>query len=268
MRLSIVVLTYNLLDRTKGQWQALVSGTTARGTDAAELVVVDQGSTDGTPGWLRRFVLPRFKHGQLVQLPDNLGVPRALNEGWRAATGDVIACLHNDLYVTEWGWDRRVLAAFHTYPSVGLVGFAGARGLGADGGRREFWSNLLEAELHGSRGWGLLPVAMLDGLALIARRRMLEQVGGWDESYPPHHYYDYDISCASMAAGWGNLLIGIECHHESGITASSPGYIEWVNAHYGSDQKAHDDARARYVRKWGRLFPLTVEDWVNRPEGG
>jgi glycosyltransferase involved in cell wall biosynthesis len=265
--LSIGVAVFGSLEWTKNFWGHL-RGSLDAPRDAVELVVVDNGSPDGYGDWLRRFVLPFWPGSQLLSNADNRGVPCALNQAWRACSGDVVALLHNDLYFHEPRWQERFLAAFAAHPKLGVAGLHGARGLAANGGRCECWSNLLEAELHGSRGQGEVPVAVLDGMALVCRRQMLEAVGGFDESLGPHHFYDKDLCLSCIEAGYWNLQLGVAGHHDSGQTASSLVYREWVDRHAaadvgGGDLVIHQEAERRFLAKWRHRLPLFVPDHLH-----
>ncbi len=256
--LTVGVVVMNRLAESKPFWAHLPA---CMDPMHAQLVVVDNGSTDGSADWIERHVLPRFHHGRVVRNATNQGVFRALNQIWRESSTGIVACLHNDFFICEKGWDVRLRQAFREEPKLGVAGFGGARGIGRDGGRNDFWSNMLEAELHGSRGWGRIWVGVLDGMFLAMRKEMLDAVGGFDESYPHHHFYDKDICLASLEAGYLNMLIGVACHHQSGLTASSEEYLSQMAAIGGvpkrdADRLVHDAASARFLAKWGHRLPL------------
>jgi len=257
---TVGVIMMNRLAESKPCWANLCGITQ---TKRAQLLVVDNGSTDGSKEWVEKYILPQWHCGRVIRNEKNLGVFRAMNQLWAETQTPILSAFHNDLYVTEVGWDDRVLEAFKEEPKLGVAGFCGARGLGANGLRHDVWSNMLEAEIHGSRGWGRLWVSVLDGMALIMRRSMLDAVGGFDEGYTLHHRYDYDICLASLNAGFQNMLIGVSCHHQSGLTASSPEYLkqaaEAVGVDVGSgDNVVHDRNHERYFGKWRHLFPRYV----------
>jgi GT2 family glycosyltransferase len=80
-----------------------------------EVVVADDGSTDGTGDWLRR----AHPSVRLVRLESNAGFCGAANAGITAARGDFIQLLNNDTEVTA-GWVEAGLAPFDD-PAVGSV---------------------------------------------------------------------------------------------------------------------------------------------------
>lgn len=101
MFFSVVIPTYNrkpILEQCLMalEAQALRSG---GGVAGYEVVVVDDGSTDNTVGWLHR-QSAMFPHARLLQ-QDHQGPAAARNLGVAAATGDTIIFIDSDLVVTE-----------------------------------------------------------------------------------------------------------------------------------------------------------------------
>ena len=124
----------------------------------------------------------------------------------------IISMMHDDLMVHEQDWDVRVLKQFDD-PAVGLVGFAGALGHGMPNlyrepfkipnlVRRDFLSNLRNAELHGHRFNGETRVAVLDGLAFFVRRSVIDKWGGWPV-HAPYGYWMYSeaLCCETRRQG-------------------------------------------------------------------
>lgn len=251
-KLSVVIPCSNQLYDTKVCWGSILNS--IRDKDNVEILAILDGDTDGTDTFLERFIFPYFADHRIIA-HERRGVLKVMDEAWREAKGDVIAILHNDVAVYEYGWDDRVLATFAD-PTVGLAGFLGAEGIGHTGGRQNTFSNLLEAEIHGARETGNREMIMFDGLALIGRREMFEKVGGFDMEYSLHHWYDRDISLASFSNGYKNMYIGIGCHHLSGITANRPDYQEWATEqlhpeNMTGDQASYYAGEKRFIEKWG-----------------
>jgi len=100
--ISIVIPTFNQLAFTR---QCLAS--IRLFTDEPyELIIVDNGSTDGTPQYVRS--CPDVK---LIANSENRGFPAACNQGALASRGTHILFLNNDVIVTT-GWLTRMLRAF------------------------------------------------------------------------------------------------------------------------------------------------------------
>ena len=141
---------------------------------------------------------------------------------------DLIAYLHDDLSVYSQGWDERVLHEFDD-PSVGVVGFFGAFAACnprlyvepfsvGNFARAGVISNLRrDAHLVGERYAGCADISQFDGLALVVRRNILEQSGGWPSQT---RYYGYDmwLSYEARRLGYRLRYVGIDCDHWSGKT--------------------------------------------------
>ncbi|MEO7793521.1 MAG: glycosyltransferase [Thermoanaerobaculia bacterium] len=92
-RFSVVVPTFNrrdALERTLGAYERQVAS-----TPPFEVLVVDDGSTDGTAEWLAGFSSRTFSH-QVFRQP-NLGPAAARNRALRAATGEIIFFTGDDI---------------------------------------------------------------------------------------------------------------------------------------------------------------------------
>lgn len=149
----------------------------------------------------------------------------------RTAPDSILGFCHDDVLVYEKGWDKRVMAEFND-PQVGMVGFGGGIGFGspdlyvseyklANLGRWRFRSNLRNAEQHGERFVGQCDVACLDGFAMFVRREIVERWGGWPLGTPVGYFvYDMALSAEVRKQGYRTRLVGVDCEHISGQSAS------------------------------------------------
>ena len=92
-RISVVIVSFNR--------KAAVRESLAALGDAHQVIVVDNGSTDSTPGITEEFPAVRF-----IRLPKNFGLTKALNIGIRAADGTYILLLHDDTVIAGDGVSR------------------------------------------------------------------------------------------------------------------------------------------------------------------
>jgi GT2 family glycosyltransferase len=157
-----------------------------------EVIVVDDGSTDGTCDVLAAVDDPRV----LVLHGEHGGVSAAMNRGLARARGRYVARLDSDdvwlpdLLATQVG-------VLETRPEIG-VAYARAQGMRADG--------TLTTDV-----WGIAPrhpgddlASMVEGdftcnITTVARREHLERVGGFDESLRTSEDWDLWLRVARHA---------------------------------------------------------------------
>ncbi|QNJ13884.1 beta-glycosyltransferase/ family 2 [Synechococcus sp. A18-46.1] len=99
MFVSVVIPTYNRRPILEKCLLALERQQVSPEIDRYEVVVVDDGSTDGTPDWLRG-AAERFPHVRLIEQSHG-GPAEGRNRGVDHAHGDVIVFIDSDLVVTD-----------------------------------------------------------------------------------------------------------------------------------------------------------------------
>ncbi|MGA1994811.1 MAG: glycosyltransferase [Bryobacteraceae bacterium] len=86
--MSVVVVSRNRVERLR---RCLESVEKSEARKSLELIVVDNGSTDGSAQ-----LDGEFPNAQFIRLPKNFGLTKALNLGWRAANAEYALFLHDD----------------------------------------------------------------------------------------------------------------------------------------------------------------------------
>jgi hypothetical protein len=172
----------------------------------------------------------------------------------------IIAYIHDDVMIYEQDWDLRVLKQFED-PQVGLVGFGGALRLGHPNiykipyelpqlARYDFMSNMRNAEAHGQRFSGECDVATLDGFAMFVRRSVLENFGGWPLGLPMNYFmYDNFLACQVRRQGLKTRLVGVDCEHLGGKTASRMQLPD-----------SHSAAHEWFYEEFRDVLPFAVEE--------
>lgn len=115
MLVSIIIPVYNRLKYTQNCIASLQE--TLKGRDDVEIIVVDNGSTDGTRAYLAKLP-PPFR---AIYSPENLGYSRANNLGARSARGKYLVFLNNDTVATA-NWLEALLAVVGKDENTGIVG--------------------------------------------------------------------------------------------------------------------------------------------------
>jgi glycosyltransferase involved in cell wall biosynthesis len=186
-RISVVIPTYNAA-ATLPETLESVFGQSF--TDF-EVIVVDDGSTDATPD-----ILAAYEDRIRVLRKVNEGKPAAArNLGVRAARGEFVAFLDADDCWTKDKLERQV-AMLDQQPDVGLVYTGDAT---IDGESRKVSVNPCYPEARG-RIYELLTVHnVMVGSSVVARRRAIEEAGGFDEDLTSIENWDLWIR---IARGW------------------------------------------------------------------
>lgn len=153
-----------------------------------ELILVDDGSTDGTADALAGYPV------RVAGRP-NGGPAAARNTGWRASSGDVVLFTDADC-IPPPGWVKGMLGAF----ADPLVGAAGG---GYDiANPKSRLSRLIHAEILRRHAGMPSRVKALGSYNLAVRRDVLDRVGGFDESFATSSGEDNDLSYRVRAAGF------------------------------------------------------------------
>jgi GT2 family glycosyltransferase/predicted Zn-dependent protease len=220
---SVVVLCCNELEATRACLESVLRHTRA----PYELVLVDNGSTDGTPDFLaevqRRAGPLRV---EVVRNEENLGFPKGANQGIAAARGEYVVLLNNDTAVTP-GWlDGLARWAAADGPPVGLVGPVSNCAPAPQhqpAGYRDLAGLDAFATAHRAKNPGrALAVERLTGFCLLVRRAVLDRVGMLDEGYGRGFFEDDDLCVRAREAGF-RLLVArdVFVHHEGSRTFKS-----------------------------------------------
>ena len=171
-------------------------------SDRAEIVVVDDGSTDDTVAGIST----AFPETVLVRHDENRGFAAACNTGVAGASHGIVVLLNNDVVATEpfldpllthfrdeqvFAVNPRVYQAGEDRPGGGLV-----RGTMHCGLLRLRW-----AESESLRETGGLTLYANGAATAVSRDKYLS-LGGFDRLYAPFYSEDLDLSYRAYQRGW------------------------------------------------------------------
>jgi GT2 family glycosyltransferase len=172
-----------------------------------ELIVVDNGSTDGSAEFVRQS-FPDFK---LIQLDENLGFAGGNNAGIRQACGEWIALINNDA-VAEPDWLECLYRAVRGNEQVGS---AASRVVLTSGALDSPGEELTIAGVPYKRGHGKAPGGIFlkpaevfgaSGCGVLLRRSMLDRIGLLDEDFFCI-YEDGDLNFRARLAGFHCIYV-------------------------------------------------------------
>jgi GT2 family glycosyltransferase/tetratricopeptide (TPR) repeat protein/glycosyltransferase involved in cell wall biosynthesis len=220
---SIIILAHNQLRDTQHCLASLEKNTPL----PHELILVDNGSTDGTAAFFRQYAA-RHDHARVILNHTNLGFAVANNQGLACARGDAILLLNNDTVATP-GWLERMLATLNLYPECGLVGPVSNSVVGPQLVASANYSSLDQLPKFAAQ-WGAAhagqssEVSRLVGFCLLLRRAVVDQIGGLDPQFGSGNFEDDDLCLRAGFAGF-KLRIALDSfvHHTGGQTFKGAG---------------------------------------------
>jgi len=188
--ISIVIATYNRLPLLR---EAISSVFDQNPGINPEVVVVDDGSSDGTAAWLRGSG-EQIKYRRLEHC-GNLAIVR--NEGFAHASGDLVLFLDDD-DLLEPGSISLLSESLQQNPDAGFA-FGDSRYFSGE----HIGPPRLRGHWHPDKDafWNLLAGTPLLLPATMLRRTLLEQVGGLDPSMAAAEDYDLCLRVSSIANG-------------------------------------------------------------------
>jgi len=256
---SIVVPCHNGLEVTRACLSSLRE--TLPRSFRGEIVVVDDGSTDGTAEFLDELARTDDRL-RVVRNARNSGFLESANGGAEIASGDVLLFLNNDTVLLP-GWLEPILRVFAEHEDVGVVG---GRLLYPDGRLQEAGALIFNDGSAWKYGYGEIDatapayshfreVDYCSGCLLATKRSLFAEIGGFDALYKPGFYEDADYCFAVRERG-------LRVYYEPQSTIV---HVEGATA--GTDlrrgPKRHQALNQRkFVQKWREA----LSDQPARPE--
>lgn len=208
MQISVLVINYNG-ERHLAQLVAALQAQTLRDF---ELIFIDNASVDGSVGLMHQLCDDSALSITLLSNTENTGFAPACNQGIRAAQGEWIALLNNDAF-PEPGWLEYLWNASQDNPRLGMVAakllFAhepariNSAGIAIDrAGIAWDWRG---GELDQPEESGPIEIFGPCGGAALYSRRMLDEIGGFDEDFFAY-LEDVDLAWRAQLAGWRCVL--------------------------------------------------------------
>ncbi len=224
---AVVVLTWNSADTIERCLESVL-----RSDEPATLVVVDNGSTDGTQDLVRT----RFPDAHLIETGENLGYAGGNNVALRSelvAGHDYALVLNPDAYLDP-AAVRILRSRMDVATTVGasspIIYYSGSDVVWYGGGDIR-WTDGATMQHHQDRRVPDLPkhprpTGRVNGCALMLRMTAYREVGGFDEQYFLY-YEEADLSVRLVERGWHLELVpsAVCWHANSTSTGGAAGRV-------------------------------------------
>ncbi len=235
-KVSVVIPCYNCADTLR----QTVASITAQNYTSLELLLINDGSTDGTTELLAE-LSATLPFAYVLEHPNNRGPAAALNTGIAHAQGHYILPCGADDTLSE-NYIASCVAALEQHPECGFAYPEWQQDFGESTRRHRFpeWSTLAQ-EL---RIYNHLPAHTL------LRRELWEAVGGFCEELPAYEDWDFWISCVERGAV-GICVPGITLFYRVRSTGQ-------LRRHHAQDR----ELKARIVLRHPRWFTPAQQRWA------
>ncbi|MFT3780470.1 MAG: glycosyltransferase family 2 protein [Nibricoccus sp.] len=227
MKVAVVIPVLNQLAYTQGCLRCLAPDIAM----GVQVVVIDNGSTDGTHEWLAQQA-----DITVISNAENRGCAPAWNQGFRAAKdADWVVVLNNDVLLPD-GWLQK------------LIGAAQREGLDVvSPAMRERDQNYPFSEYAADfmpKMAGVLRIGVAHGVCFAVSRRAFEKVGEFDEAFRIGQFEDSDFFRRVRLAGLKLGTVG-DCfvHHFGSVTQDALRNSKTVRP-YEAENRAH------FRKKW------------------
>jgi len=257
---SIIIPCWNQLEFTRHCIAALVRHT----REPWELIVVNNGSTDGTADYLAGVQDTSRVPVSVISNVSNRGFPAAINQGLQVARGEYLVLLNNDVVVTDaWLDQLAALADAQRIESpIGLVGPMSNYAAPPQLVEGVPYSDL--AEMHRfARRWRdehrsqWFTVPKVSGFCLLMKRAVYDAICWLDERFGIGFFDDDDLAERARRGGYALAVANdLFVHHFGSRTFVCNGI--------DAEALLEENAR-RFADKWGGGAPhgrrVVLQPW-------
>jgi len=250
--ISVVVCTRNRVDSLRRCVQAFSTTDTDH---KWELIIVDNGSDDGTGAFLASLPRKLANADVITAFEPKRGLAAARNKGIRSACGDVIAFTDDDCYVSE-DYIDSLFCAFANH-EIGVIG-----------GRILLYDQSdINLTINDSESYLVLPpktfvaTGTVQGANMAFRRTILDHIGGFEENFGAGTSFPCEDIDAVAAALWQGVTGAYDprpvVYHHHGRKSKREKADLWKTydkgrGAYYAKYILRRDSRSEYITHWLR----------------
>ncbi|HET7464273.1 MAG TPA: glycosyltransferase [Longimicrobium sp.] len=259
LQLSVIIATHDnleLLKRCLDGWRRHADG------QPVELIVVEDGCTDGTPDYLREVEATDWgrRHLRWVHT-DDVHELLCTNRGFAEARAPLVLSWHDDMFLQGAWFVPELLATFRQIPRIGLLALS--RGLDfspVDEPLRTWHDSVDWRRVQSTIGPAPLNWARIqevDGVMRpwVVRRECIDRVGPLDPAFRPTEWDEVDFCYRIRQAGWKIATHGFE---------RDGAYLHAVSSTYG---RTVSERRMEQGLRNARIFFERWSDTIRAEHG-
>lgn len=217
---SIIIVNWNGLKFL----ETCLSSIFKQSYQAFEVILVDNGSTDGS----LEFIRSKFPGPRIIVNEKNLGFAKANNQGIEIARGRYIATLNNDTEVDREWLKKLIEAAGSSDQRIGMWGpkilsMQERTRIDSVGGLLIYRDGIARGRGRSEEDKGqydrVEDILFPSACSALYRKDMLDEIGYFDEDFFAYSE-DSDLGFRARLAGWGAVSVpdAVVYHHYSGST--------------------------------------------------
>lgn len=206
-KIPILIPVFNNLEYTQKAVASLLKHTDK---NLFECLIIDNGSTDDTPGYLSWLVKTYPDNFRVIKLDKNYGFGGGLNKGFELINSfkwEYVVIANNDLIFTP-KWLENLVESMLSIPikRLGMVGPMSNYAGGSQGMQAGYKTidelDKFASEHHDVNKNKWHEAGVVVGLLLLIKREFIDEVGIFDDIFFPGCYEENDLELRGAAKGW------------------------------------------------------------------
>lgn len=235
---SVIIPVYNQLEYTVTAIESI-----DKTLENKRIIVINNNSDSETTEYLNK-----QNNIELINNPENLGFPKAVNQGIIRAGSDFVIIANSDIILPE-GSLKRMIQVAKSAPEIGIVSgmsnYASGPQLDQDANYTSIddmheYAKKVRRENAGQ----IFVFPRVIFLCTLIKRQVIDKIGGLDERFSPGNFEDDDYCLRSHLAGFKTVIAkDVFIHHFGSKSFAAEGR--------GKLKNLLEVNRAKFVDKWG-----------------